>query len=104
MTALDRGSWALVTGASGGLGAEFAQLLAERGCNLVLVARSAEALTVLAETLARAHGVAVHVEVLDLALPDAAAVQGTRRLVMVQAHILPLIPLAAVFLARGFGR
>jgi hypothetical protein len=73
MTALDRGSWALVTGASGGLGAEFAQLLAERGCNLVLVARSAEALTVLAETLARAHGVAVHVEVLDLALPDAAA-------------------------------
>ncbi len=40
----------------------------------------------------------------DGTLPDAAAVQGTRRLVMVQAHILPLIPLAAVFLARGFGR
>jgi len=37
------------------------------------------------------------------ALPDAASVQKARRLVMVQAHILPFIPLAAVFLARGFG-
>lgn len=36
-------------------------------------------------------------------LPDEAAIQRTRRLIMVQAHILPLIPLAAVFLARGFG-
>lgn len=37
-------------------------------------------------------------------LPDAAQIRATRRLVMVQAHILPLIPLAAVFLARGFGK
>jgi putative membrane protein len=37
------------------------------------------------------------------ALPDALEVKKARRLVMVQAHILPLIPLAAVFLARGFG-
>jgi putative membrane protein len=37
------------------------------------------------------------------ALPDPASVQKARRLVMVQAHILPFIPLAAVFLARGFG-
>jgi putative membrane protein len=37
------------------------------------------------------------------ALPDAAEVKKARRLVMVQAHILPFIPLAAVFLARGFG-
>ena len=36
-------------------------------------------------------------------LPDPASVQKARRLVMVQAHILPFIPLAAVFLARGFG-
>ncbi|MBN9411889.1 MAG: DUF2214 family protein [Burkholderiales bacterium] len=36
-------------------------------------------------------------------LPDETAIKRTRRLVMVQAHILPLIPLAAVFLARGFG-
>lgn len=37
------------------------------------------------------------------ALPGAAEIQKARRLVMVQAHILPFIPLAAVFLARGFG-
>ena len=34
-------------------------------------------------------------------LPSAEQVQRARRLVMVQAHLLPLIPLAAVFLARG---
>lgn len=37
------------------------------------------------------------------ALPDSLEVKQARRLVMVQAHILPFIPLAAVFLARGFG-
>lgn len=36
-------------------------------------------------------------------LPDAAQVRRVRKLVMVQAHIVPLVPLAAVFLARGFG-
>jgi putative membrane protein len=36
-------------------------------------------------------------------LPDAAEIKKARKLVMVQAHIFPLIPLAAVFLARGFG-
>ncbi|TWO68274.1 DUF2214 family protein [Caenimonas sedimenti] len=37
------------------------------------------------------------------ALPGPDEVRATRRLVMVQAHLIPLIPLAAVFLARGFG-
>ncbi|MCZ2498960.1 DUF2214 family protein [Xylophilus sp. Kf1] len=36
-------------------------------------------------------------------MPAPQEVRGTRRLVMVQAHLLPLIPLAATFLARGFG-
>lgn len=36
-------------------------------------------------------------------LPVAAEIRRVRRLVMVQAHILPFIPLAAVFLARGYG-
>ncbi len=36
-------------------------------------------------------------------LPDAEQVRRARRMVMVQAHLLPLIPLAAVFLARGWG-
>ncbi|MEP6825512.1 MAG: DUF2214 family protein [Ramlibacter sp.] len=38
------------------------------------------------------------------ALPADGEVRLVRRLVMVQAHLLVLIPLAAVFLARGFGK
>lgn len=37
-------------------------------------------------------------------LPAEAEVRKTRKLVMIQAHLLVLIPLAAVFLARGFGK
>lgn len=37
------------------------------------------------------------------ALPTPDEVRKARRLVMLQAHIIPIIPLAAVFLARGFG-
>ncbi|GAB4202511.1 MAG: DUF2214 family protein [Tibeticola sp.] len=37
-------------------------------------------------------------------LPAAAEIARVRRLVMWQAHLMPLIPLAAVFLARGYGR
>ena len=36
-------------------------------------------------------------------LPDAADVKKTRKLVMIQAHLIALIPLVAVFFARGFG-
>ena len=37
------------------------------------------------------------------ALPADEEVRKVRKLVMLQAHIIPLIPLAAAFLARGFG-
>jgi short-subunit dehydrogenase len=59
---------ALVTGASAGLGAEFATQLAERGHNLVLVARSADRLRRHAEHLRATHGVRV-----EATAPDAAA-------------------------------
>lgn len=36
------------------------------------------------------------------ALPDAGEIKAMRRLVMIQAHIVAVIPLASVFLARGF--
>jgi putative membrane protein len=39
----------------------------------------------------------------DGSLPTADEVRGARKLVMLEAHIIPFIPLAAVFLARGFG-
>ena len=59
------GKWALVTGASGGMGQELASLLAERGYNLVLAARSVERLQTVARDLRR-FGVTVHVEPSDL--------------------------------------
>ncbi|MFJ9110024.1 SDR family NAD(P)-dependent oxidoreductase [Streptomyces sp. NPDC102283] len=65
-------SAALITGASSGLGAEFAAQLAARGHDLVLVARSEGRLTALAERLAAQHGIRAHVLVQDLAEPEAA--------------------------------
>lgn len=61
----------IVTGASSGLGAEFARQLARRGANLVLVARRQDRLEDLAAELTRAHGVTVTAVARDLGLPDA---------------------------------
>lgn len=63
-------SWAVVTGASSGIGTELARGLARRGQNVILVARRADRLEELAAEL-REAGVQVRVEAADLA--DAAA-------------------------------
>ena len=65
---------ALITGASSGLGAEYARQLAARGADVVLVARSRDALTALAAELSKAHGVATEVIAADLTKPDELAV------------------------------
>jgi len=62
---------ALVTGASSGLGADFARHLAAAGVNLVLVARRADALEALRREVADRHAVAVDVVAMDLAAPGA---------------------------------
>ena len=67
------GRTALVTGASSGLGADFARQLAAVGCNLIITARREKRLYALKEELARAHpGVSVDVIVMDLAPRNAA--------------------------------
>lgn len=64
------GPWALVAGASVGLGAEFAEQLAARGMNLVLLARRAEVLNPLADRLRSSFGVEVNAVAVDLAAGD----------------------------------
>jgi short-subunit dehydrogenase len=54
-----QGFTALITGASSGMGAEYAREFASRGCNLVLVARRLDRLHELAEELTRRFGVSV---------------------------------------------
>ncbi len=62
------GPWAIVAGASGGLGAAFADALAERGLNILLLARRRALLEGVAERL-RAKGVEARAETLDLGAP-----------------------------------
>lgn len=65
-------SYALVTGASAGIGLELSKIFAEHGHDLVLVARRADKLEALAQTLRDEHGRQVHVAAADLSQPGAA--------------------------------
>lgn len=62
-----KGSTALITGATGGLGEVFAEQLAEKGSNLVLVGRSEDKLQALAERLEGQHKITATVLTADLA-------------------------------------
>ncbi|MEM7770466.1 MAG: SDR family oxidoreductase [Cyanobacteria bacterium P01_A01_bin.37] len=65
-------STALITGASSGIGYAFAQALARRGIDLILVSRSEEKLTALANTLAQEWNITARAIAQDLTKPDAA--------------------------------
>lgn len=65
------GPWALIVGASHGMGAAFAKRLAGFGLNCVLVARRADALHALGDELIRLYGVEVQVITQDLSEANA---------------------------------
>ena len=64
------GPWAVITGASDGIGREVALRLAEAGVHLVLAARRRAQLESLAEQLSRGHGVQTRIAAVDLATPE----------------------------------
>jgi uncharacterized protein len=88
------GPWALVTGASDGIGRASAQLLAEAGLHLVLVARRGEVLDQLATELRREHGIRALVVATDLSDP------GSVELVLERTRELDV---GVVVAAAGFG-
>lgn len=67
MTHVLRGKWALITGASSGLGADFARQLAALGASVVLTARREDRLQSVADEIRRTYGVQAEVIALDLA-------------------------------------
>jgi len=62
----DYGSWALVTGASAGIGTEFARQIAKEGMNVILVARRRDRLEEVAQELRSAHGIKTEIVTADL--------------------------------------
>ncbi len=88
------GDWALVTGASAGLGAEFARAIAAEGLSCVLTARREDRLRELAAELEKNHHVGTRVVAMDLAAPD-----GTDRL----ADAVNDLPIALLVNNAGFG-
>ncbi len=66
------GKLALVTGASTGIGRQYAEQLADLGYNLIIVSRSESALQEAASEIEKKHGVTVVVKAMDLAVEGAA--------------------------------
>ena len=66
-----KGKWALVTGASAGIGKALAEELAKGGTNLVLTARREDRLRSIAQKLSSSHDIRSEIVVADLAQPGA---------------------------------
>jgi len=88
------GPWAVVTGASAGIGAEFARRIAERGINVVLVARRRNRLEQLASTIEDMYRVQARVAPVDLA---------SRELIQVLQPVLADIEVGLLVNCAGYG-
>lgn len=66
MPKLEKGQWALVTGASSGIGEHFAYVLAERGVNVILLGRDEAALKRVATTIGKKQRVQMEIVRCDL--------------------------------------
>ncbi len=66
-----RPEWALITGASSGIGLELAHVLASEGYNLVLVSQDEDRLRTVAQTMHRQYGVESEAVMIDLVRDDA---------------------------------
>jgi len=71
MSSSIKGNFALVTGASSGLGVDFAKVLAEKGCNVILVARREDLLQKHQEEIKTKYNVQVEIIAMDLATKEA---------------------------------
>lgn len=69
-TKLKYGPWALVTGATSGIGTAFAENLAQQGYNIALLGRRADATQAAAKHLEQAHAIKTRAVVVDLTDPD----------------------------------
>lgn len=65
-------NYALITGASSGIGLELATIMAEKGHYLILLARREDALLALKKQLENSYKVAVEIVVMDLSQPGQA--------------------------------
>ncbi|KAI7866990.1 hypothetical protein BDF14DRAFT_1807297 [Spinellus fusiger] len=64
------GAWAVITGASDGIGKEFAEQLAKKKFNIVLISRTASKLEAIAEELSQHYGIKTKTYAMDFAKSD----------------------------------
>lgn len=81
-----KGEWAVVTGASAGIGAGFVRSLASRGINVVLIARSKDKMDTIASEISSNYAVKTHVTSFDFGSADTAAYDALK------TELAPLAP------------